>query len=188
MHALFTERGLLASELAASVVAKASALLASVKTTSLNPAELLSVERTWSEMDHSTNQGQTRAAPTLALVKALTLAQDDARDTVLWPTPEEEQEERRREKKRGDSGDRGKDYHRGCGGSGGGGKGGGGGSHGGGGSPHHCRGGGDGGGGGGDTSGPGAGGGGTGRRQGGGFGRNNRGRSAQEAVPTDTAR
>ena len=111
MHGLFTERGLLASELAASVVAKASALLASVKTTSLNPAELLSVERTWSEMDHSTNQGQTRAAPTLALVKALTLAQDDARDTVLWPTPEEEQEERRREKKRGDSGDRGKDYH-----------------------------------------------------------------------------
>ena len=119
MHGLFTERGLLASELAASVVAKASALLASVKTTSLNPAELLSVERTWSEMDHSTNQGQTRAAPTLALVKALTLAQDDARDTVLWPTPEEEQEERRRvRKQRGDSRDRGKDHHRGGGGTG----------------------------------------------------------------------
>ena len=102
------------AEVGASVVAKASALLASIRKTSLHP-----VERAWCEMDHSTYQGQKRTAPTLVLVKALTLAHDDARDTVLWPTPEEEQEERRRvRKQRGDSRDRGKDHHRGGGGSG----------------------------------------------------------------------
>ena len=39
-------------------------------------------------MDHSTWQGPMRAAPTLALVKALRLAHDEVQDTVLWPTPE----------------------------------------------------------------------------------------------------
>ena len=45
------------SELADLVVAKASALLASVRKTSLHPTGLLSVERAWSEIDHSTYQG-----------------------------------------------------------------------------------------------------------------------------------
>ena len=87
------------SELADSVVAKASALLVSVRKASLQPTELLSVERACSEMDHATYQGQKRAAQTLALVKALRMAHGEARDPVLWPTPEEEQEERRRAKR-----------------------------------------------------------------------------------------
>ena len=69
---------------------KASALLVSVRKESLRAAHILSVERAWFEMDHSTHQGQKRAAPTLALVKPLRMSYDEARDTVLWPTPEEE--------------------------------------------------------------------------------------------------
>ena len=89
-------------------------------------------------MDNSSYQGQKRADPTLALVKALRLAHDEAHDPVLWPTPEEELEERRRSKKRrGDSRD-----HRGGGSSGGGGGHGGSGSGKlGGGDPDHHRGG-----------------------------------------------
>ena len=84
------------SEAVDSVVAKASALLAAVRKTSLHPTELLPVEKDGSEMDHITYQGQNRAALTLALVKALRMASDEARDPVLWQTPEEEQEESRR--------------------------------------------------------------------------------------------
>ena len=96
-------------------MAKASALLKSVRRTSMHPPELLSVRQAWSEMDHSSWQGQLRAAPTLELVTALWLAHDDAQGAVLWPTPQEEQEELRRSKKRrGDSRDR-LDHRRGGG-------------------------------------------------------------------------
>ena len=70
-------------ELADSVVAKASALLVSVGKESLHAADTFSVERAWFEMDHSIYQGQKRAAPTLALVKVLRMAHEDARDIVL---------------------------------------------------------------------------------------------------------
>ena len=53
------------------------------------------MEQVWSTMDSSSYQGQKRAAPTLALVKALRLTHDGAHDPVLWPTPEEDLEERR---------------------------------------------------------------------------------------------
>ena len=90
-------------------------------------AEALSVEVAWARMDFTSYAGQKRAAPTLALVKALRTAHDEARDPVFRPNPEEEFEERRRDKKqRGDSRDRG-DRHSGGGGFGGVGKNGGGG-------------------------------------------------------------
>ena len=44
------------AKLRAAVVAKASALLTSVKRTSLHPPELLSVRQAWSKMDHSSWQ------------------------------------------------------------------------------------------------------------------------------------
>ena len=56
--------------------------------------ELLSVRQAWSKMDHSSWQGQQRAAPTLDLVTALRMAHDEAQASVLWPTPQEEQEGR----------------------------------------------------------------------------------------------
>ena len=58
-------------ELRAAVVDKALALLQSVKRTSLQTAELLSVAMARSDMDNSSYQGQKRATPTLAFVKAL---------------------------------------------------------------------------------------------------------------------
>ena len=47
----------LSSALGASVVVKASTLLASVRKTSLHPADLLSMRRAWSAMDHRMWQG-----------------------------------------------------------------------------------------------------------------------------------
>ena len=100
---------------------KAFALLASVRNTLQNASEVLSVERAWSDTDHSTYQGQTSAALTLALVIALWLAHDAAPDTVLWRTPEEEHDDQcRRDKERGGNRDSGKKHRRGNGGSGGG--------------------------------------------------------------------
>ena len=61
----------------------------------MHGADDLSVEQVWSTMDSSSYQGQKRAAPTLALVKALRLTHDGAHDPVLWPTPEKDLEERR---------------------------------------------------------------------------------------------
>ena len=83
----------LASKLGAAVVAKASALLTSVSRTSFSPPELQSIRRAWSEMGHSSWQGQLRAAPTQDFGTALRVARDEAQDTVLWPTPQKEQEE-----------------------------------------------------------------------------------------------
>ena len=66
-------------------------------------------------MNHSTWQGQMRAARTLALVEALRMAHDDARDTISWPTLKEEQQEHCRGKKHGDSRDREQDRRMGGG-------------------------------------------------------------------------
>ena len=38
-------------------------------------------------MDYTPYAGQTRAAPTLALVKALLIAHDEDPDPVFWPNP-----------------------------------------------------------------------------------------------------
>ena len=68
----------LSANLRTAVVAQASALLTSVRRTSLHPPELLSVRQAWSKMDHSCWQGQLRATPTLDLVTALKTAHDEA--------------------------------------------------------------------------------------------------------------
>ena len=96
----FSPRVEFSAKLGAAVVVKASALLASVRQTSLHMPELLSVGRAWSTMDDSYCKGQLRAAPTLDLVITVRLAHDDALDTVVWPTLEEEQEKHRRSKNR----------------------------------------------------------------------------------------
>ena len=62
------------AKLRTAVVAKASALLKSVRRTSMHPPELLSVRQAWSKMDLSSWQGQLTAVPTLGLVTALRLA------------------------------------------------------------------------------------------------------------------
>ena len=67
-----------ASMLGAAVVARASALLTSVRSTSLSPPKLQSIRRAWSGMGPSSWQGQLTAAPTLDLVTALRLAHDEA--------------------------------------------------------------------------------------------------------------
>ena len=69
------------------VVAKASALLTSVRRTSFYSPEPLSVRQAWSNMDHSSWLSQQKAAPTLDLVTALRMAHDEAQAPVLWPTP-----------------------------------------------------------------------------------------------------
>ena len=58
-------------EFRTAVVDNASALLQSVRRTSLPTAELLSAERAWGRMDNTSYLGQKRAAPNLALVFAL---------------------------------------------------------------------------------------------------------------------
>ena len=75
------------AELRIAVVAKASALLTSVRRRSFHSPELLSVRQAWSNMDHSPWQGQQRAAPTLDLVTALRMAHDEGQAPVLWQTP-----------------------------------------------------------------------------------------------------
>ena len=57
--------------------------MASVRTTSLHPAELYSVRKAWSAVDHSSWTGHLKAAPTLAFVKALRMAHDECHDTVI---------------------------------------------------------------------------------------------------------
>ena len=74
-----------AADLRTEVFERASALLTSVRLSSSQPSELLSVRQAWSDMDHSTWTGQKKAGPTLALVTALRLAHDAAKAPVLWP-------------------------------------------------------------------------------------------------------
>ena len=75
------------TEMRTAVVRKASALLTSVRRSSFQSPELLSVRQAWSNMDHSPWQGQQRAAPTLDLVTALRMAHDEGQAPVLWQTP-----------------------------------------------------------------------------------------------------
>ena len=102
------------------MVAAATALLTSERRSSFK-AEDFSVEAVWARRDNTSAFGQMRQAPSLALVKALGLAHDDALDPVICPTPKEALEGRRSTKqRRGGSRDRG-DRNRGGGNSGGGG-------------------------------------------------------------------
>ena len=82
MHGLFAKRGI-SVELRAYVVAKDSALLASVRKTSLHSVassfRWKILVRNGPQHLPATKEGH----PTLALVNALRLAHDDARDTVL---------------------------------------------------------------------------------------------------------
>ena len=167
-----TPRVEFSAHLAEAVIAAAKALLTSERRSSFK-AEDLSVGAVWARRDNSSAFGQMRRAPTLALVKALRLAHDDAPDPVLWPTPKEALEGRRSTKqRRGGSRDRG-DRNRGGGNSGGGGgQSGGNGENGGSGGHHNRRGGGNGGGSAGGASGTG---GGPHRRQGSNQARTNRG-------------
>ena len=85
--------------LSTAMVETESALLTSERPAS-RQADALSVEAAWAHMDCTSYARQTRAAPTLALVKALLIAHDDAPDPVFWPNPEEELTGRNRGKQR----------------------------------------------------------------------------------------
>ena len=50
-------------------------------------AVALSVEAAWTRMYGTSYAGHTIAVPTLALVKALRMAHDEAPDPVFWPNP-----------------------------------------------------------------------------------------------------
>ena len=72
--------------LATAVVETVSALLLSERPAS-RQADALSVQAAWAHMDCTSYARQTRAAPTLALVKALRMAHDEVPDPVFWPKP-----------------------------------------------------------------------------------------------------
>ena len=129
------------TELRTAVVQQASALLTSVRRSSFQSPELLSVRLAWSDMDHSSWRGQQKAGPTLSRVTALRRAHDATETPVLWPTPQTALEELRCTKKRRDDSLGARDYRRGDGGSGGDGGHGGGSGNGGGGDSHNRRGG-----------------------------------------------
>ena len=111
----------LSSALATAVVVTTSVLLTSERPTSRHE-DALSVEAAWARMDCTSYAGQTRVAPTLALVKALRQAHDEAPDPAFSPTPGEELAERNRGKQRCSSRRDRRDRNRGGGGSGGGGQ------------------------------------------------------------------
>ena len=71
------------TDLGTAVFERASALLTSVRLSSFQPPELLSVRQVWSDMDHSSWRGQQKAGPTLALVTALRRAHDEVEAPVL---------------------------------------------------------------------------------------------------------
>ena len=101
------------AELRTAVVDKASALLTSFRRSSYQYPELLSVRQAWSDIDHISWRGQTKAGPTLVLATALRRAHDETQAPVLWPTAQEAQERLRRTKTwRGDSRDQ-RGYRRG---------------------------------------------------------------------------
>ena len=72
--------------LATAVVETASALLTS-ETPASWQVDALSVGTAWTRMYCTPYAGQTRTAPTLALVKALRMAHDEALNPVFWPNP-----------------------------------------------------------------------------------------------------
>ena len=70
--------------LATAVVETASALLTSERPASWQ-VDAFSVEAAWTRMDCTRYAGQTRAAPTLVLVKVLVMSHDETPDPVFWP-------------------------------------------------------------------------------------------------------
>ena len=72
--------------LAIAMVRTASALITSERPASWQ-VDALSVEAAWTRMDYTPYAGQTRAALTLALVRTLLMAQDEAPAPVLWVNP-----------------------------------------------------------------------------------------------------
>ena len=70
------------SALANAVVETACSLLSPERPASWQ-ADVLSVEAAWTRVDCTPYARQTRAAPTLALVKALLIAHDDNPDPVV---------------------------------------------------------------------------------------------------------
>ena len=76
----------LSPALSTAVVETACALLSSERPAS-RQADVLSVEAAWTRVDCTPYAGQTRAAPTLALVKALLIAHDEEPDPIFWPNP-----------------------------------------------------------------------------------------------------
>ena len=74
------------SALATAVVETACTLLSPERPASWQ-ADVLSVEVAWTCVDCTPYARQTRAAPTLALVKALLIAHDEDPDLVFWPNP-----------------------------------------------------------------------------------------------------
>ena len=74
------------SAMATTVVKTACALLTSERMASWQ-VDALSVEAAWTRMYSTPYAGQTRAAPTLALVKALLMAHDEAPDPVFLAEP-----------------------------------------------------------------------------------------------------
>ena len=87
------------TDLRTEVFETASVLLTSVRLSSFQTPELLSVRRAWSDLEHSSWSGQKKAGLTLALVTALRRDHDATEAPVLWPTPQEALEEFRRTKK-----------------------------------------------------------------------------------------
>ena len=115
-----TPRVEFSADLAEAVVAAAAVLLTSERRSPFKTGDL-SVGAVWARLDNTSAFGQMRRALTLALVKASTLAHDDAPDPVLRPSPKEALEGRRAIKqRRGGSRDR-RDRSRGGGNFGGGG-------------------------------------------------------------------
>ena len=86
MHMASAPRVEFSPALATAVVKTASAFLTSERPASWQ-VDALSVETSWTRMDNTPFAGQTRAAPALALVKALLMAHDEAPDLVFWPNP-----------------------------------------------------------------------------------------------------
>ena len=80
----FAPRVEFSSTLVTAAVETASVLLTLERPASRHE-DALSVEAAWAHMDCTSYGGQTRAAPALALVKALRIAHDEAQNHVFWP-------------------------------------------------------------------------------------------------------
>ena len=74
------------SALVTAVVETACALLSSGRPAS-QQADVFSVKVAWTRVDCTLYARQRRAAPILALVKALLIAHDEDPDPVFWPNP-----------------------------------------------------------------------------------------------------
>ena len=78
--------GRLLLSMATAVLETASALLSSERPASLQ-ADVFSAEAACTRVHCTPYARQTRAAPTLALVKAQLIAHDEDPDPIVWPNP-----------------------------------------------------------------------------------------------------